>query len=414
MDKGLRNTPAFEKKLSGGKLAAIIAMAIVVIICIICLDVRVVKINDDNRKAEIRKKAGTWKQEAVTFPKAGSLQPAGYITINWNPADDLEEVSGYKVYVNDELIAETDAKTTTCEYYTTKVSAHKVYVEADLARGSQIYSDINTFYVNKKGFCVNKDMAQEIKADEWGVSWYYNWSMEALKYTSFQELQYVPMMWGHAETDDTIIRRFPKFGYKYVLAYNEPDRTDQANMEVEEAVEGMKDFMNKDLYVGSPATALCPPWSKNWFQPFMTEMQKNNMDVDFIAVHHYWNWYQDEGAAAFVELIDKTWEMYHKPIWITEFSINGDPGNNREQLAAVEGYMQKVLPELDKRDYVERYAWFSFSSSNPRNGASALLNWYTGEIRNLGKLYQKLGMPEGYGDENAKDITENTKKDVVK
>lgn len=391
-----------------------IALFVILISVVICAFIWMVNMFNHSRKEKIIENSAEWKQNAVTFPKKGSLQPAGYITINWNPADEMGEVKGYKVYVNDKLISETDEKTTTCEYYTTSVSAHKVYVEADLKHGSQIYSYISTFYVNKKGFCVNRDMAQNIEADEWGASWYYDWAMESLKYTSFQDLQFVPMMWSGSETDDKVISRFPKFGYKYVLAFNEPDRTDQANMEVDDAVLGMKPFMNKGLYVGSPATALCPPWSKEWFQPFMKKMQEQNMDVDFIPIHHYWNWYTEEGVQAFLELVDETWEMYHKPIWITEFAISGDPGKNKIQREAVEGYMKGVLPELDKREYVERYAWFSFSVSDFKNGGSALLQQYTGEIRKLGKIYKKMGMPEGYGDKNIKNIVENTKKDIIK
>ena len=67
-------------------------------------------------------------------------------------------------------------------------------------------------------------------------------------------------------------------GYKSVLAFNEPDREDQANLDVDTAVEGMKAFQNKGIRVGAPATSLCPPWSDNWFVPFMKKMEEQNMD----------------------------------------------------------------------------------------------------------------------------------------
>lgn len=185
-----------------------------------------VNITTKNRIEKTKENSKKWKSDAITSPKEGSLQAAGYITINWDSAESMGDVEGYKIYVNDKMIAETDEKTTTCEYYTTEVSAHKVYVEADLKYGSKIYSDIKTFYVNKKGLCVNKDMAQNIEAPDWGASWYYDWNMEELKYTSFQDLQFVPMMWTSSSTDEKTISRFHKFGYKYVLAFNEPDHTE--------------------------------------------------------------------------------------------------------------------------------------------------------------------------------------------
>ena len=73
-----------------------------------------------------------------------------------------------------------------------------------------------------------------------------------------------------------------------------------------------------------------------------------------------------------------------------------------------------VLPELDKRDYVERYSWFSFSKSDFKNSGSALLDTYTGKLTGLGKLYQKLGIPEGYQDNKQVEQKDNIKKDIVK
>lgn len=391
-----------------------IVLAVCFVLVIVGITALAVNINTRNRIKNVKENSKQWKTEAITSPKEGSLQAAGYITINWNAADSMGEVEKYKIYVNDEVIAETDGKTTTCEYYTTEVAGHKVYVEANLKHGSKIYSDIKTFYVNKKGLCVNKDMAQNIEAPDWGVSWYYDWNMEALKYTSFQDLQFVPMMWTSSPTDEKTISRFHKFGYKYVLAFNEPDHIEQSNLTVDEAVEGMKAFMNQNIMVGSPATALCPPWSGSWFQPFMEKMEEEGMDVDFIPIHHYWNWFDEEGAKAFLDLVKESYEMYKKPIWITEFAISGDPGKTPEQRQKVIDYMKMVLPELDKLEYVERYAWFSFNPEDYQNGASSLIQYYKGDITDLGYLYQDLGMPEGYGDKNVKTSESNPNEDIIK
>ena len=367
-----------------------------------------VKINGENRIEKIRNNAQNWKETAIVLPQTGSLQPAGYVTIQWKSAKKMGDVLEYKIYVDGKQIAKTDGNTTTCEYHVVDVSRHLVFVEADLKYGSKIYSDISPFYVNKKGFCMNKQMAQNVNAEEWGVSWYYNWSLYKHNYTSFRNLQFVPMMWTTAPTDAKEVEILPKLGYKYLLTFNEPDLEEQSNLSVDNAVKGMKAFRDKGLLVGSPATALLPPWSKEWFQPFMEQMKENKMDVDFIPVHHYWNWYNEEGVQAFLDLIDETWEMYHKPIWITEFAISGDPGRDEQQRQSVIGYMKGVIPE-----HVERYAWFSFSPTDYKNGGSALLNHYTGKITQLGYLYQKLGMPDGY-DKNKTDVRElNSEKDII-
>ena len=143
-------------------------------------------------------------------------------------------------------------------------------------------------------------------------------------------------------------------------------------------------------------------------------MKKEKMDVDFIPIHHYWTWWNEEGVQAFLDLVDKTWEMYHKPIWITEFAISGVPYRTKQMRQSVIDYMKGVIPELDKRDYVERYSWFSFNPTDYRNGGSALLDITTGEITDLGKLYQSLGMPEGYENSSKVKKEKNTQKDIVK
>ncbi len=106
--------------------------------------------------------------------------------------------------------------------------------------------------------------------------------------------------------------------------------------------------------------------------------------------------------------------MYHKPIWITEFALSGVPDWTKQTRQSAINYMKIVLPELDKRDYVERYSWFSFSKSDFKNSGSALLDTYTGKLTGLGKLYQKLGIPEGYQDNKQVEQKDNMKKDIVK
>lgn len=364
----------------------------------------------------IRENKEQWENTAVVSPAAGSLKACGVTKITWNPADEMGKVSGYKVYVDDELVESTDGETTTCTYYTTDVTKHTVYVEADMGNGSVLYSDVNTFFTNKKGFCTNKDMAMNLNATDWGVSWYYNWAMFPFKLTSFQDLDYVPMLWTIGPSDDRNMQLFNSYDFTYVLAYNEPDLAEQANLTVDEVMKGLETvFANKgDVLLGAPATALLPPWSKDWFQPFMEKVEAKNWEFDFIPLHHYWNWYDDEGVDAFLELVDKSYEMYHKPIWITEFAISGVPDVDERARKVVRHYMKKVVAELDKREYVERYAWFSFQTTDRRNGASAMFNHYTGDITSLGKLYMKVGMPEGYGDAKYSTPTDNEKEDVVK
>ena len=90
------------------------------------------------------------------------------------------------------------------------------------------------------------------------------------------------------------------------------------------------------------------------------------------------------------EVVDWTWNTYHKPIWITEFSTTGASitatgGNGTKE------FWERVMPGLDSREYVERYAAFDFNS--PSTG---LWLYGTGELTPAGEVYRDQGNPEGY------------------
>jgi len=51
-----------------------------------------------------------------------------------------------------------------------------------------------------------------------------------------------------------------------------------------------------------------------------------------------------------------------------------------------EDFMRAVLPELEKRDYVQRYAWIPARSTSKHLGSSALFN-DDGSLTELGKIY---------------------------
>lgn len=49
--------------------------------------------------------------------------------------------------------------------------------------------------------------------------------------------------------------------------------------------------------------------------------------------------------------------------------------------------MEEVLPQLDKLDFVERYAWFPSKTDNKALGTSALFN-PAGKLTRLGECYR--------------------------
>jgi hypothetical protein len=118
----------------------------------------------------------------------------------------------------------------------------------------------------------------------------------------------------------------------------------------------------------------------------MTEQGK---DYDFVAVH----WYGAPSAKSFLRKIDDIHEAYGKPIWITEFAVADwaarDGRKNRYSTEATERFMTTVLPELERRPYVERYAWMGAGAYREATVTSRLVD-DTGALTALGRIYAKF------------------------
>ena len=75
--------------------------------------------------------------------------------------------------------------------------------------------------------------------------------------------------------------------------------------------------------------------------------------VDYVAVHWYDNF------PSLQDYLEPTgslegFEQFGKPIWLTEFSLNGSAS-----AANQEAFMKQAIPYLESNPHVFRYAWFS-------------------------------------------------------
>jgi beta-glucanase (GH16 family) len=334
----------------------------------------------------------SWKNTAITYPTAGQLVPAGPINVQW--ANFPNVTNSYSIYLDNNLIstvAPTSAATMTYQIYPTNVSQHELKIVANLTAGGTVTANLREFFISKKGMGTGANYIQDT-----GLSWYYNWSTTPV--VGFSPLaQWIPMIWGTGDYGTTFLTNPANKQYQAVLGYNEPDMASQSNVSVADAVAALPTFVNSGIRVGSPATAT-PICNSPWFSQYMTQAHANNLDVSFIALHTYM---ATADPAAFLALIDSTYQKYGKPIWITEFGCadwtqNTFSGNSATAKAQVSAFMVAVLPALDSRSYVERYAWFPFDDTDQWGGASGLYDVGTGELNQLGLQYRSLGNPAGY------------------
>lgn len=221
--------------------------------------------------------------------------------------------------------------------------------------------------------------AQRIEA--LNVSWYYTWGAKPIPGVSGPE--FVPMVWGKARG----LAALNSGKVPVVLGFNEPDNMSQSNISVDDAIARWPELQAHAARVGSPAPSNL---SKPWLDDFMSSANAHGLRVDFIALHLY----GPPQPEWFLQRVDEVWQKYHKPIWITELGVadwqsRGRPGANRYSPESVLACMQALLPELEKRSYVERYAWFGAGERSQTHEAvrtSALFD-ANGALTPLGQFY---------------------------
>jgi len=169
----------------------------------------------------------------------------------------------------------------------------------------------------------------------------------------------------------------------HLMGFNEPDHPGQSNLKVDECLKNWPLLMETGLPLISPGAAWM--WG-NWMRDFMAGVKERNYRVDAISVH----WYGNPDPKDFLSRIRSAYELYKRPLWITEFTVHDKGASatkpNRHSPGDVAKFMRTVLAELEKFDFVERYAWFG------RPGAGHHLTSSTiygdgGKLTDLGKVY---------------------------
>ena len=254
----------------------------------------------------------------------------------------------------------------------------------------------------KRGLGYGHHSASDLQALSAGVSWWYNWSEAPESTVSSNYTQYgfdfVPMAWN-GSFNETKMRSFLAANpqVKYLLAFNEPNFIDQANMTPSQAVAQWHRLesiaTDYNLKIVGPAVNFCGNCvTENGIH--YTDPVKYLDDffaactgcrVDYIAIHSYMN-----TVSAFSWYLN-LFKKYNKPIWVTEYAgweQNGNINNVNAQI----NYMIGATDIMEADTSVFRYAWFI---GRTNSGSSAYpyidLLAQSGTLTPLGQAY--VAMP---------------------
>ncbi|MBO4250524.1 MAG: hypothetical protein J5884_04630 [Paludibacteraceae bacterium] len=247
---------------------------------------------------------------------------------------------------------------------------------------------------SKRGVAFNFKYASDLPLLSPYISWDYNWGNTAddlaAMWFDANEMDFCPMCWNGNYNADKIrsyVAAHPNT--KYLLAFNEPNLTDQARMTPAEAaaiwapVVALSKELNLKLVSPAMNYGTLAGYSDpiKWLDEFFVQPGVSIDDIYAISVHCYMA--SANGVKNFIERFEK----YNKPIWLTEFCAwDPVPGSVSTQM----DYMCAVLHYLEQAPTVERYAWFI-----PRTGGKVdsppymqlLTHDDPAELTELGKIY---------------------------
>jgi hypothetical protein len=235
----------------------------------------------------------------------------------------------------------------------------------------------------KRGVSYEIPYIEDLPVLSKGVSWFYNWGVtpgnSAVAAISDEYMDYVPMTWNNGY-NRTNLRNYltthPKV--KYILGFNEPNFTAQANMTPTQAAAAwpeLEAIANEfNLKIVGPAVNYAPggsgsvtengvnytdPWK--YYDAFFAAC--TNCRVDYVAVHSYMN-----DPSAVVWYVNQFISKYNKPVWLTEFCAWEYKApmttSKTEGYAYQKDGMIRKIEQLELNPMVAKYAWFIPRTSN--------------------------------------------------
>lgn len=255
---------------------------------------------------------------------------------------------------------------------------------------------------NKKGVALSyRNPTWSTRIGRLQGHWHYSWGFE-IQPTRPAGVEYTPMFWGKNAPGDENLAYMDSLveagAIEYLMGFNEPDGADQANMSVAEAIELWPKLESLGVPLVSPATV--NP-TNNWMKNFMAQAEERGYRVDYVAMH----WYGGPNVMGFLNRVRDTYELYGRPIWITEFAVADWSANsvedNRHSPEDILAFMEEVLPALDQITYVERYSWFNAQPDNAALSNAKLFD-ENDQLTALGEFYANHtpNMDAGPGDDS--------------
>jgi hypothetical protein len=213
---------------------------------------------------------------------------------------------------------------------------------------------------SKRGAAYNDVSTVSALSNSGTVTWAYNWA-GSLSGSLPTDVEFIPMLWGASAFSGwlTTIETVLSSGSNYILGFNEPDMSSQANMSPADAAAYYLQYITP--YAGQ-AKLISPAVTSStdagvglsWFDSFITQCA--DCSITGLAVHWYGNT-ADEFKSFVTEAISTASANNLSELWITEFALSADASGTSD-LAATTAFLNEVIPWLESQSAVTRYSYF--------------------------------------------------------
>ena len=150
------------------------------------------------------------------------------------------------------------------------------------------------------------------------TAWYYDWGTSPATKgipAAHPSMRFLPMVWGWSPNKTPAVLNALRAQHPSILlGFNEPDRRNQSNIPVKVALDAWPQFEGVATELVSPAAANA---HGPWMQEFMNGVHKRKLRIDSIAFHSY----PGPDPEGFLHSLYSLYQMYERPIWVTEFVV---------------------------------------------------------------------------------------------
>ncbi|MCW3785769.1 glycosyl hydrolase [Plebeiibacterium sediminum] len=249
----------------------------------------------------------------------------------------------------------------------------------------------------KRGVSFAFSFSEDVSVLGPSISWYYNWSpAHAAKYDELNKemnLDFCPMAWNGI--DKSALKKYKERHpeCKYLLTFNEPNLTDQANMTPQQAAQKWPEIkaVAKEFGLKLISPAMNYGTLENYGDPIVWLDEFFELvplsDVDGISLHCYM---ASPGA---LKWYISRFKKYNKPIWLTEFCAWDGLNNETYTAEEQQQFMSDAINYLESDSLIYRYAWFIPRGAESENDFPynfLLKNSSSFALTDLGEIFTQI------------------------